>query len=243
MTVLDTPPAPPPAPTPAPAPARTADIYTNLMPYEIIAARRTRQAQRRVLIGLLGVFVLVVVSFAATWLQTHNAQSTLSDEKAKTKSLMTKQKSFDALVTAQNETIRIRATLRSLMVGDVQWTPLLQHLQESAPTGVKLTNATGTITSGAAGSASSGGSAAGGLDVLNNTGEQPIGTLTITGTAPDKNSVAAMVDKLSSVDGLAAPFPANVAGVKGNVTFSINVILTSKLLGGRFSPTPATGGH
>lgn len=243
MTALDTPPGPVPVPAPIPLTPRTASVFANLMPFEVIATRRSRQAQRRVLIALLGVVVLVVLSFAATWLQTRNAQSTLSDEQSRTKTLINEQRSFSALVSAQTETTRMRATLQTLMIGDVQWTPLLQKLEASTPRGVALTDVTGTITSGAAAGSGSATGTAAGLAVLNNTGELQIGTLTLTGTAPDKNSVAAMVDKLTSIQGLAAPFPANVSGGRGNVTFSINAILTSKLLGGRFSPTPAKGGH
>jgi hypothetical protein len=82
-----------------------------------------------------------------------------------------------------------------------------------------------------------------GVGVLNQTGQQPVGNLTIDGTAPDKNTVAAFVDGLATVPGLAAPYPASVASIVGGhqVTFTVNVIVTSSALGGRYAAATTSG--
>ena len=74
--------------------------------------------------------------------------------------------------------------------------------------------------------------------------DQAYGTVAINGSAPSKGAVAAFVDRLAGIRGLAAAFPASVAGSNGQFTFSVNVLLTSDALGGRFAlKTSTTGGN
>jgi hypothetical protein len=83
---------------------------------------------------------------------------------------------------------------------------------------------------------------ASGLDVLNTSGQVAVGSITITGSARDKNSVAAFADKLTTVKGIAAPFVSSVTGAKGDITFSVNALITANALGGRFHKTTTTTG-
>jgi hypothetical protein len=78
--------------------------------------------------------------------------------------------------------------------------------------------------------------------VLNQSGKLQVGSLTIIGTAPDKNAVAAYIDSLAKVAGLAAPYPASLATTGHTLTFSASVIITSDALGGRYAPANH-GGH
>jgi Tfp pilus assembly protein PilN len=121
------------------------------------------------------------------------------------------------------------------MVGDLSWTQLLATLRKSAPPGMTITNVLGSTTVGAA-------DTAGGLGILNRTGKPQVGMLTISGTAVDKNSVAAYLDALTKVPGLAAAFPASVTKQGGKMLFAATVIITSDALGGRYSAS-SQGGH
>jgi Tfp pilus assembly protein PilN len=233
--------------SPAPAPQFTSSatvrflgVHADLMPDEVIAARRVRRVKRRVVAGLAVLLVLLVAWYGYSRWSTSRAQNDLSRAQLKAEQLRHEQHTYDPLVTAQAQSAAISHALAELMTGDLQWKDMLATLRASAKDGVSVTSISASMTSGAAGT----GQAAGGLAVLNQTGKQAVGTLTITGTAPDKNAVAAYIDTLAKVKGLAAPFPASVTGKTGKLTFSASVLITSDALGGRFAPaaTATAGG-
>jgi hypothetical protein len=73
-----------------------------------------------------------------------------------------------------------------------------------------------------------------------------VGTLTVTGTAADKRSVAAFADSLSTVPGLTAPLISNVQGDTHGVNYTINLVITTAAFGGRYytqlAPAQSTAG-
>jgi Tfp pilus assembly protein PilN len=233
----------PEAPAPQPAPAPTAEvtrfvaIRADLLPDEIADARRVRRMMRKVAVGLIAVVALVICGYGVTAWQTSGAKGSLATVQRESASLVMEQRKFAPLVLAQSRAVSIKAELTKLMLGDLSWTDLLATLRKSAPAGMTITSITGTATIGA-----STGSVPGGLGVLNRSGKPQVGMLNINGTAPDKNSVAAYIDALGKVPGLAAAFPASVTGVGGKFLFAASVIITSDALGGRYA-VPAQGGH
>jgi Tfp pilus assembly protein PilN len=154
--------------------------------------------------------------------------------------LQNKQRQFAPLVTAQQQSAAIHTKLTQLMAGDLQWSDLLTVLRSHAPQGVEVTSVTGTLSIG---TPNGGSDRSGGLAVLNSSGKQSVGSLTITGNANDKDMIAAYVDGLGKIPGLAAPFPASVTDGQAGLTFTANVIMTTDLLGGRYSTRAAQGGH
>jgi Tfp pilus assembly protein PilN len=243
MATTTLPPVPasaPPPPSAAGPGNRFVSIHADLMPQEIIAKRRLRQLKRRLGISLIALVGLLVAWYAFALLQTSQARSDRTSAEHRSQTLRAQQLQFGPLVTAQAQSAAIKAELAKLMAGDVQWKSMLATLRASATRGVTLSGVSASMLTGAASPSSAG--AQGGLAVLNQTGKQQIGTLTITGGAPDKNSVAAYVDTLAKVKGLAAPYPANVTGQNGKLQFTVNVIITSDALGGRYSAT-SQGGH
>jgi Tfp pilus assembly protein PilN len=242
MTTLATPPpaqaAAPPGGTPG-----FVSVFADLMPEEVVASRHARVVKRYVLVGLAAVLFLLAAGYGATWFQTRSAEDDLTSTQQLATALQLKQQEFQPLVIAQRQSSQIQQTIGKLMAGDLQWTHLLDDLRASARQDISFTGLTGTVAAGGATGAGAVG-AAGGLGVLNQSGQLQVGTLTITGTAPDKNSVAAFVDRLGKIPGLAAAFPASVTSTDGKASFSVSVIITSEALGGRFTPTSgATGGH
>lgn len=243
MTILHRPaePAPPPVEASGQSRQRVVRISANLMPGEVIGKRRGRTMQRRVLLGLALLLVLLIAGYGFTWLQTHNANDELAAAQQKAVALAAQQQQFAPLVDAQREAAQIQQTLGQLMAGDLQWSKLLDEIRSKAVDGVSVAGVTGTVTTNNAAAAPG---VSDGLGVLNQTGEAQVGTVTITGTAPSKNTVAQFVDRLGTVRGLAAAFPASVTSDTGKLTFSVNVLLTSKALGGRFTvPTGTTEGN
>jgi Tfp pilus assembly protein PilN len=239
MTATATPPAPVPEPPVASAnPARFVSIRSSLLPVEITNKRRLDRLKRHIVVGLASLVALLVAWYAFAMLQTSQAKSNLNSAERTTSTLQIQQRSFGPLVAAQAQSAAIKTQLVKLMIGDIQWKKMLDTLRASATRGVQITSVSASMTSGAAPTPSGPQS---GLGVLNQSGKLQVGTLTILGTAPDKNAVAAYIDGLAKIRGLAAPFPANVTGDKGVLTFTANVIITSDALGGRYATTQ--GGH
>jgi len=229
-----------PPPQPDTDVTRFVAIRANLLPDEIANARRVGQMIRKVGVALAAVIALVICGYAVTAWQTSSAKDSLAAAQRKSTQLINEQRQFRPLVTAQAQAASIRAELTKLMVGDLSWTNLLATLRKSAPARMTITTVTGITGVGAASTTT--GASGGGLGILNQSGKQQVGTLTISGTAPDKNAVAAYIDTLTKVPGLAAPFPASLTGQGGKLTFSASVIITSDALGGRYA-VPAKGGH
>jgi Tfp pilus assembly protein PilN len=213
------------------------------MPDEVLIARRTEALRQQILFALVGLVALLVAWYAVVWFGTHSSNNDLDDANHRTTALVDQQRQYQPLVSAQNDAAAIQTQLRNLMVGDLQWRSMLATLRAQGGKDVDVTGVTGTITSGAASAAGGTTGSADGIDVLNQTGKQQVGTLTITGTAHDKNSVAAFVDRLGKVTGLASPLPTSLTTANGTMTFTINVVVTTDALGGRYATqAPQQGG-
>lgn len=223
-----------PRPEPRPDPLLLS-LRANLLPDEIVAARRVDVVRRRVLLGLVALVALLVLGYAGSWWQTHTAESDLAAAQGEATSLQNQANAFGPLVTAQSRTSSIRSQLQQVMAGDLPWKSMLTSLRASAPAGVTLTGIDGTVTAGtAATTGTAGASGTAGTQPLP-AGVTPAGTLTLNGTARDQRSVADYADSLAHVKGLALPFVTNVTqGQKGSVTFGMTVVITSDALGGRF---------
>ena len=244
MATIMTPESPATDPRPA-GDLRLAAIRANLMPDEVVIARRTEVLRRQVLLALAIVLGLIIAWYVVSWWATHSSNSDLSDANRRSVALTNQQRQYSDLVFAQNQTATISSQLTKLMASDVQWKPMLGTLRSVAPQGVTLTNVVATMTAGAAAPAAANNNNAA-FGVLNQTGKQMIGTLAITGSARDQKTVAAYVDKLATVKGLTAPYPASVgvatAGpTSGQLTFTIDVVITTDAFGGRYAAS-TTGG-
>lgn len=237
MTTLLEAPEPATRPSPTSATPTLVSVRANLMPDAVISARQTETVRRRVLIALVGIVALIIAGYGASWLQTQSAHSDLDSLNHQNSALLAQQSSFAPLVAAQRDAGAVSAQLKSLMTNDLSWQKMLATLRSLAPAGVTLTNVTGTVNSTT-------GAAAGAAQAPNPlvaAGVLPTGTLTLTGTAGNKNAVAAYSDKLGKASGLTGVLITNVAaGTASGVTFTITATITSAALGGRFTPRTTT---
>jgi Tfp pilus assembly protein PilN len=236
---------PPPTAPPSKAPpgdTRFVSVRANLLPEEIISARQTEVVRKQVLAGLVLVVILLVGWFALSWWQTRSANGSLNAAEQKGVALQQAQNQFGPLVKAQAQITDVQTQLQTLMVGDLPWKSMLTTLRAKAPSGVFLTEVKGNITTGAAPQAP-----VPDASILNSSGKQSVGNVSITGSAPDKRSVAAYADALGGVTGLTAPLIQSVTANGHAVTFTVSVLITADALGGRYaSPTSAptaTGGN
>ncbi|HSY15277.1 MAG TPA: hypothetical protein VK816_04755 [Jatrophihabitantaceae bacterium] len=232
MSTLTLPPAPP-------APAheiRYLAVRANLLPTEVVDARRGRQVRQLVLAAVAAVAVLMAGWTALSKAETSSAHTQLDSAQARGVSLIAQQARFGPLVTAQSEASEIKTQLSTLMTGDLSWSKLLTAVRAAAPPTIGLKSIAGLAGSDATGPIPPG------ISALNASGSGSIGTISISGTTPDHATVARYLDTLNSVPGLTVPYPATVIGVNGAFTFSATCVVTAKALGGRFTTT-ATGSH
>jgi Tfp pilus assembly protein PilN len=245
MTTLVMPHGPTPSPEPVHTPSgpiRYVAVRANLLPDELVTSRRSGALKHRVLAGLGAVLAIMIVWYGITLWGTSSARHDLSTAKNQNKTMQAQQTKYDKLVQAQQQSTAIKGALAQLMSGDLQWKDMLAALRGAAPHGVKIDSISGTT--GAAAGAANGAAGSAGLGVFNTTGKANVGTLTITGTAPNKDQVAAFVDSLSAVQGVTAVYPTSATTAGSGVSFAISALITSDALGGRFSTQSAgTGGN
>jgi Tfp pilus assembly protein PilN len=226
---------------PASGGVRFVSVRAQLLPDEIVGARQLVVLRKRVLIGVIAVVVLLIGWYGVSKWQTMSANSSLHRARQATVTLQSEQNQFAPLVQAQAEIATIQSQLAQLMTGDLPWKSVLTTLRAKAPAGVGVDSVDGTVTSAAAAGSSAGSNAA----VLNQTGTPAIGELTVSGTAPDKRTVAAYADNLAKVTGLTAPLISNVTAQEKGVKFTITAVITAEALGGRYATVTAgaIGGH
>ena len=221
-------------------PLRLLPIAANLLPPEIIDARRGKKIKK--LIAAVLAFALLATTgwYFYAQHQTAGARGGVSSAQDQLVQLQHEQAKYDNVVKTQAAIRAIQVELSQLMTSDLQWWQLLPTLRAAAPPGVTLTSVSGTITATAAGSG--GASQAPGLG-----SPQAAGTMTIIGAAPDQATIATFVDSLGSVHGVADPFVTGAQSqASGPFQFTVQIQLTSAALGGRYATPSArssTGGH
>ena len=191
-------------------PVQLVRIRANLLPDEVIAARRLSKLKRRLGIAIAAIVVFLAAVYAYSWWQTNNAQDDLASVQFDTQNMTAKVQNFGPLVDAQAKTAQIQAQLKESMTNDLQWSKLMATLNESAGSSVQITSFAAQITAGGAA-----GAVAADPNPLNTSGLVVVGNLNLTGTAADYRTVAAFVDTLSTVKGLAVVDPAQVTGIAG----------------------------
>ncbi|HYN95420.1 MAG TPA: PilN domain-containing protein [Pilimelia sp.] len=243
MTTLMSPEATTAAPAP-PAPTITA----NLLPPEIIDARKGRKVRFTVLAAVGGVFLLLAGWFGVALYRTSTAEDRLASTQVEEQNLNNEEKRYGELVRAQQQSGAIEVQLSTLLAGDVRWSALLSAAQSAAPAGVRVTGVTGTLADstlaggrgGNPAGNSGGDTGAGQVRLPNTSGKELIGQLTITGTGTDKARVAAYVDALGRVERIANPMLGDATAVSGGVQFTVRVDITKDALSGRYAlPSPA----
>jgi Tfp pilus assembly protein PilN len=253
MTALLTPPDATPADSEPPVRefSELIRVHANLLPEEIIAARRLVHLKRRLGIGLAALVVLLALGFGYSWWQTNNAQDDLTAEQSRSLAMTGQIQQYAPLVEAQAKTSQLQGEIATAMTGDVQWSRLIATLNKSTSGTLAVTSIDGVMDAASATVPTGGDS----TNPLNNSGLQVVGSLTITGKTPDYKSVAAFVETLSKVRGLAVVDPGSVSSDSGGYTFTVTLSLTTDALGGRFtskvapaapattSSAPTTGGN
>ena len=214
---------------------RIPPIAADLLPLEVIAARRGRAVRRLVLSALGGFTVLLLVWSAVAMYQTSIARDSLDRAQSDVARLTNQQKEYAPLVQAQTDSKQVTSQLNSLFAADLQWPALWRGIRQAAPAGVQVTaisggrtdaeDATGTVT-----------------ELPKGTGQRVLGRLTISATGPDGQAVAAFVDGLGKVKGLANPTLNSVTSEQGRLLLTVQVDITEVAVGGRYTTSDGAKG-
>lgn len=220
---------------------RMVALRANLLPDEIVSARAADRMRRKALIALAAVVTLLVLWFGLSWWQTSSAEDELATLQQDATAMQGRAAQYAPLVRAQNETNTINERLRNLMTGDLSWKAMLTTLRAQAPAGVELWQVSSKLTAAAGVTDNSG--TAGNYDALSGSTAAPIGSMTISGSAPTRAAIAGYADRLSKVRGLSVPVITGFTVRKNDVTFELSANLTTAALGGRYAApvSPATG--
>jgi Tfp pilus assembly protein PilN len=241
MTALALPPAAADVPFVHPAgrviPQPLAVVFADLLPDEVRAKRRLRYAKRRMLFGLIALVLLLGLGDALTRQQTSAAEDDLASANAQVAISTNQIGKFSAVLNTQSETQQIRTQLAGALVNDVSWTSLLDLLRHDAPTGLRVTSVVGQVDDP--------GSAAGTSDPtagLTTTSDAVIGSLTLSGSAPNYSSVAGYVIALSGTKGFTAVNPATVttAATGHQLAFTLTMSLTTSIDSEHYTASSAT---
>jgi hypothetical protein len=227
---------------PALSPQRVNRILTisaDLLPAEIVAARRARRSRGWVVVAL----VVVVALLAGWYVYADREVRAVSDElgraTAQATALQKRQTEPDyrEVVDVQNETGAISKELSTLLRNDLPWSALLNTLRSTAAdSGASVTSISGLLADSTTNAAEA---------LPSTTGDLTIGSVTIIGSAPDKPTVAKYVDALGKLGIVANPYLTNATiGDKDDWQFTVTVDITSATLCGRFTTKcKTTGGN
>ena len=196
---------------------------------EISDLRRLRMVRRLVIAGVAVCVALLFGWYVVADGNTDQAQSELTAVQDSRRDLNRKKATYTELEATRQQIKDITTQLGIVMERDLSWSALLASLQKAAPKGVVVTSVTGALSLEDA-------------KTTTTTGDV-IGAITLAGTAPSKDEVAAYVDTLGTVTGLDNPFPSDTTQSDKALNFTIRVDVTRAALGGRFtSPSAVPSG-
>jgi hypothetical protein len=208
---------------------RVLTISARLLPPEIVAARQARRTRAWVIVLVALVACLCAVWFLQARYQTQQADKELTAALAEVTDLQRNQRQFAETVQVRDETATLTRELTTVMANDLSWAALLDTLRSAGtPSNIKLVSVNGALLT------ADGQDSATTLPSADAT--TSIGSLLVTGAAPDKKAVAAYVDALAEESVVTNPYVTSVAVAdKGGVTFSLKAAITPKSLCGRFT--------
>lgn len=204
-------------------------ISADLLPEEVVAGRRSRRSRGWVAVAVLVVLVLLGFWYGAALHNVDARESELSVATRTATDLQKSENSHQKVVTTQNQTTTITKQLSEVMAGDLPWATLLNRLRSTGTdSGVAVIGITATLTQN---------KTAAPTDSLPSTSKaQLIGTIALSGTAPDKPTVARYVQNLGGVPGVANPYLTTATQSNGDTwSFSITIDITSGNECGRFT--------
>jgi hypothetical protein len=205
-------------------------ITANLLPPEIVLARRVKVLRKLVLVAIGGVLLLGVAGYVYGYLQKQDANSQLSAAQAHTSQLTAQQAKYEGVVAVTGQISQVKSQLSTLFAADVNGAALLTSILQHAPHGT-ISTLTLTLSSGQPPSA---------VAIPDANGHLPIGTITLSGDTSAMSDVATSVDQLKSLPGLVEIYPTTQQYDGKSVKYTIQLTLIDQIYSHRYDFTPAS---
>jgi len=213
-------------------------IVANLIPPELLQARRARALRKLATAVLALLLVLAGAGFGYAVLRSHEAAQSLSAEQSRTSQLVVEQNRYSTVTRIQGDVAQVRVQLAVLMGMDVDATELVEAVLLQLPTGATVNQLSVTIAAPTLTSTNNTGASA--LD----TSTQPhIGTIAMSGQARSVADVAQLVSKLGALKGVVDPYPTTNTVNDTGTQFTIQMAVNNSLLSHRFDASSAAGGN
>ncbi|MCW2502039.1 MAG: Fimbrial assembly family protein [Actinomycetia bacterium] len=224
-----------PATAPLERSLRMLPITANLLPPEIAGARRTRKVRLVTISAVATVIAIIAAWFGLAKYETASAESEVTAAQDRAVSLRVQQKSFNELAGVQKDSTAIEGELATLMKSDQRWADVVASLRAALPAGVYLSIVNAALNAPGAPTAAG---------LPNTSGKELIGTVKLSGTGADKQSIAAFTKALWSAKGITNPLLTNVSrvGSESKYTFTIDAAVTTQVASTRFAAKHASKG-
>jgi hypothetical protein len=210
---------------------RVLPIRANLLPGEITAGRTARRT-RGVLIGAVGLVILVMGGW---FLFADKQRDLVGDDLASTTQQVdtvraeTRKDAYAKVTDTKKARVVIDGELKSALTDDLPWATLLDSVRSTASAkSVTVTTIVANLENQKAGASATDGT---------------VGTLSISGTAKDKKTIAGYVDALAGVHAVYDAYLTAANQVDPSTwTFTLTADITDDALCGRFTVSCKTGG-
>lgn len=211
---------------------RILPIRAQLLPDEIKEGRSARRT-RYLLIGIVVVVILALAGwYAYAVRQVSAAEDNLAAATDQIVAAQNSKKPYGELTGIINETKMVDAQLQKLLSADLPWATWLDRLRGTGTqAGLTIKSVNGSVAGEQAPVVPPGGG----------TSSTPVATLTLTGTAPDKNTIARYVDLLNTTPGVANSYLTSANQTEKGLEFSLSADLTGDVLCGRFNEKKCGG--
>lgn len=205
-------------------------IVVNLLPPEVLAARRVRVIRKLIISGVGVILLLAALAYGYAYWQVHTASNQLAAADAETAQLQKSQLKYSPVLALQAETSHVKDELAGLTAGDVDLPTLVAKVIALSPNPNQLTKVDVEVT--AAAPASSAVSSTSGTGSLDTSGRRHIGTVTITGAAASIAQVSRYVHRLDHLPGVVEVFPVSAQANGRQLEYTIEMTMTDQLLSG-----------
>ncbi|HZC74072.1 MAG TPA: hypothetical protein VE442_25525 [Jatrophihabitans sp.] len=210
-------------------------IAANLLPPEIITARRVRVLRKTVAIVLAAVVLLCASGYVYARWQSHTASTALRSEQARTAELQQQEGKYNDVVQMERSVAGVQAQIASLLGNDVDVPRLITAMLRQLPAGATVSQLDVTFASGT--SSTSGSTSTSDGSVLDTSGLPHIGTVTLTGQARNIGDVARFATSVAGLRGVVEAYPTSQQSSADGVQFNIALTLTDQVLSHRYSVT------
>ncbi|HEX8092643.1 hypothetical protein, partial [Jatrophihabitans sp.] len=156
-------------------------IVANLIPPEVLQARRVRAIRKLMAYALCVLILIAGAGYSFAWYRSQQAADALSAEQSRTSQLLAQQKRYADVTLLQGSVAGVRTQLSRLLASDVDASALILSILTQLPQGATVSQLAITMSAPAGKKATA--DPATGSAALDTSGRPHIGVISITGQA------------------------------------------------------------